>query len=50
VKGTSVRLLTTLIELVAVALIVAGLELVYIPLALVVAGLLLLAISWRVNR
>jgi len=45
-----VRLVTTLLELVAVASIVAGCALVYVPVAFIVAGVLLLAMSWRANR
>lgn len=38
---------TTVADLVAVGLIVAGVALVWVPAALVVAGLLLGAASWR---
>lgn len=38
---------TTVADLVAVGLVVAGVALVWVPAALVVAGLLLGAASWR---
>lgn len=41
---------TTVLDVVGAALIVAGIALVFVPAALAVAGLALLAISWRASR
>ncbi|MEJ1195070.1 hypothetical protein [Pseudarthrobacter sp. CCNWLW207] len=41
---------TTVLDFVGAALIVAGIALVFVPAALAVAGLALLAISWRASR
>lgn len=42
-------MLTTALEVLGVALILAGVAQVYVPAAFVVAGLILLAASWRAN-
>jgi hypothetical protein len=42
-------MLTTILEAVGAALIVAGVALVFVPAALVVAGLLFLAASYRIE-
>ena len=41
---------TTILDVVGAALIVAGIALVFVPAALAVAGLACLAISWRASR
>lgn len=43
------RILTTLLDLAGASAIVAGVALIYIPAALIVAGLAVLAISWRAS-
>jgi hypothetical protein len=42
------RLLTTLIELLGFACLIAGLALIYVPAAFIAAGLGLILISWAV--
>jgi hypothetical protein len=42
-------MLTTVLDVLAAALIVAGVAFIFWPAALVVAGLSLLAISWRLE-
>jgi hypothetical protein len=42
--------LTTILDLLGAALIVAGIAMVFVPAALAVAGLACLAISWRASR
>ena len=42
-------MLTTVLDVLAAALIVAGVAFVFWPAALIVAGLSLLAISWRLE-
>lgn len=41
--------LTTLLDLVAVALVVAGVALIYVPAAYIVAGVALVAVSYRIT-
>jgi len=40
---------TTILEVLGAALIVTGVAFVFVPAALVVAGLLFLAASWRIE-
>ncbi len=41
------NILTTLLDLAAAALVVAGVAMIYVPAALIVAGAALCAVSWR---
>lgn len=49
-RAVSVQRLTTALELAGGALIVAGVALVFIPAALIVAGVLALTFSWALAR
>lgn len=42
-------MLTTVLDVLGVALVVAGVALFSVPAALVVAGVALLAVSWRMS-
>lgn len=43
-------IMTTAVEVVGCALIVAGVAMVYVPVALIVAGAMILFFSWLVSR
>ncbi|WP_181036360.1 hypothetical protein [Arthrobacter sp. B1805] len=42
--------ITTVLDLCGIALLVAGIALIYIPAAFLAAGMGLLAISWRASK
>lgn len=44
------RHFTTLVDVAGAGLIVAGVALIFVPAAFIVAGVALLAISWNISR
>jgi hypothetical protein len=41
---------TTILEVLGAALIVAGVAFIFVPAGLIVAGVMLIAASWRLER